>query len=166
MIKYLQAQTKEWITTKVTTVLMCPLGTNIFCLIVWTWTEKRRKGQTISTKWSETGSSKGFSRSLSCSKMISCHSVMLAHNATRQQCNASENTVKKCGYGKRSKLSQLHRYRNFSLFDRDHKQKEVFQFLQYLIMWKGACTNHKCNGCSWLNAPFIFCLPQSWRPKQ
>lgn len=142
MIKYLQAQTKEWITTKATTLLTFPLGTNIFLSDSMNMNRRKNEGTNHLSQMVRVGSSQGSSRSLSCSKMIPCHSVMRAHSATRQQCNVSENTYKKSGYGKRSKLSKLHRYRNFRLFGRDHKQKEVFQFLWYLIMWKGAHTTN------------------------
>lgn len=56
---------------------------------------------------------------------------MLAHSGTRQQCNVSENTFKNRGYGKRSKLSKLHRYRNSSLFERSQAKRSISVFLLF-----------------------------------
>lgn len=86
-----------------------------FCPIGWIWTKERMKGQTISTKRWEFGSSQVLPRSVSCRKIIWYHVVMLAHSVIKQQYNVSENVFKKSKYWNRSKLSRLCKYRIFSL---------------------------------------------------
>lgn len=127
-----------------------------FCPIVWIGTNKRIKGQTISTKCSEFGSSQVLPRSLSCRKVtVPSDSAMC-----QRTCSKKPNTE--------TGLSFLHCIATEISVScqRDHKQKVISQFHQYLMMWRGACTNYKYNCCSWLNVSFVFYLPQTWRPQQ
>ena len=84
---------------------------------------------------------KVFPRSLSCRKMIWCHAVMLAHSAIRQQCNGSENMFKKANTETGLSFLCCIDTEISVPCQRDHKQKEVFQFHQYLIEVHTQVTN-------------------------